>query len=145
MQSVAVINSCEDRLGAAAVACGSRPRRVIVLVLGIIVLSLADLIVTLAFLQANWMIEANPIAAYLIRSTQSAWVLAAFKCCTVGICASLLFRVRHHLAGELAAWFAVVILAGMSVMWYSYSTHFENSHDVLLVHANACEGVLGLP
>src|SRR5262249_40311360 len=119
-------------LAVPAVAPGAwcnRSRRVIVLIAGIIILSIGDLIVTLAFLQANWMIEANPIAAYLIRSTQSPWALAAFKMSTVAICVLVLYRLRHRAAGEVAAWVSVAILAIMSLMWRSYSTHFDGPND----------------
>jgi len=128
------------------VAWCNRSRRVIVLITGIIILSVADLAVTLEFLQAKWMIEANPIAAYLIRSTQSPWALAAFKMLTVGICVFLLYRLRHKAAGEAAAWLAVAILAIMSLMWHSYSTHFDGPDDILLVQSDVTQDMrLGLP
>ena len=124
----------------------SRPRRVTLLVAGIIVLSLADLIVTLAFLRANWMMEANPIAAYLIRTTQSPWALAAFKGLSVSVCVALLYRLRRHASGEIAAWCAVGILAIMSVMWHSYSTHFDDPQHMILAQVGASEDYrLGLP
>jgi hypothetical protein len=124
----------------------NRSRRVIVLAVGIIILSLADLAVTLAFLRANWMMEANPIAAYLIEETQSPWILAAFKAATVGICVGLLYRVRHHRCGEVAAWCAMLILTVMSVMWHSYSSHFEGPEDITLAQfTSGNEAVLGMP
>ncbi len=124
----------------------TRARRVTLLVAGIIVLSVADLIITLAFLRANWMMEANPIAAYLIKTTQSPWVLAAFKAASVGICVALLYRLRQHLAGEVAAWCAVGILAVMSVMWHSYSKQFDDQHHMILAQAPLADDYrLGLP
>jgi hypothetical protein len=123
-----------------------RSRRVMVLVAGIIILSVADFVVTLAFLRANWMMEANPIAAYLIEETQSPWILAAFKAVTVGVCVGLLYRVRHHRCGEVAAWCAMVILTIMSLMWHSYSSHFDGPEDIMLAQFNTSgEQVLGMP
>lgn len=124
-----------------------RARRVTVLVLGIIILSLADLVVTLAYLKANWMMEANPLAAYIIKSTQSPWALAAFKCCTVAVCAALLLRVRRFRSGEVAAWCGIVVLTVMSIMWHSYSRHFDDPEHLLMVQSSLAfdEDRLGLP
>ena len=116
-----------------------RARRVALLVAGIIVLSLADLLITIAFLRANSMMEANPIAAYLIRLTQSAWVLAAYKALTVLICVALIFKVRRHLAGEVAAWCALGILTVMAVMWGQYSQQFDDPQHLSLVQMMVAE------
>jgi len=102
-----------------------RARRVMVLLGGIIVLSLADLIVTVGHLRSIGMVEANPIAAYLIRVTQSPWVLAEFKCLTVIICVALLYRLRRRIEGEVGAWCAVVILAALALLRHTYSTELE--------------------
>jgi hypothetical protein len=123
-----------------------RARRVTLLVLGIIVLSLGDLAVTLAYLRANWMMEANPIAAYIIRTTQSPWALAAFKCCTVAICATLLYRMRHFRSGEVAAWCGMAVLTVMSIMWRSYADHLQDAEVFLAQTATTYQdGRLGLP
>lgn len=130
----------------AGCSLNNRSRRVTVLVLGVIILSVADLIITLAYLRAQLMMEANPIAAYLIESTHSAWALAGFKALTVGVCVAVLYRLRRYLAGELAAWLAVAILAGMSVIWHSYSTHFEGPGDLLLAQVDTVDDLrFGLP
>lgn len=50
-----------------------RSRRVIVLLAAIIVLSAADLAITLFHLKTMGMMEANPIARFLIEQTSSAW------------------------------------------------------------------------
>jgi len=118
-----------------------RPRRVVVLLVGIVVLSLADLIITLTHLTTVGMAEANPVARWVIQWTGSPVSLVLFKVATVGVCVVLLYRVRHHLQGEIAAWLALVILAGMSVMWFSYTAVYENPVDAtvaqeMLVHGN---------
>ena len=124
----------------------TRPRRVTVLLAGIAVLSLADLAVTIAYLQANSMMEANPLAAYVIRASQSVWVLVAFKLATVGICVGLLYRVRRHLCGEIASWCALAILMGISVMWHSYSNQIEGVEEIVLAQISMSdEELLGLP
>ena len=77
-------------------SAAGRPRRVSWLLAGVLLLSLIDLLLTIVHLRSVGMVEANPIAAFLIRSTQSVWVLSAYKLVTVGICLSLLYRLRRH-------------------------------------------------
>jgi hypothetical protein len=123
-----------------------RARRVYLLAVGIVLLSAADLSITLAFLRANWMMEANPIAAYLIETTRSPMVLTAYKFLTVFICVALLLKLRHYAAGEIAAWCAVGILTIMSVMWHHYSRHFDDQQHLILAQSNAGDEYrLGIP
>jgi uncharacterized membrane protein len=117
-------------MAADAAAITRRSHRVIVLLGGILVLSLADLFVTLAHLQSVGMLEANPIAAFLIRTTGSAWVLGLYKMTTVAVCIALLYRLRRYREGELAAWCAVTILAGLSLMWHAYSEELEHPDEL---------------
>ena len=109
-----------------------RSRRVILLIVGIIVLSLGDLLITLTCLTSTGMIEANPIAEFLIRQTGSIAVLIAYKTLTVAVCAGLLFRLRRHVEGEAAAWCAMLILAMASLHWYQYSREFDGLADIEL-------------
>ena len=125
-------NAGAGRVRAAAPA--DRARRVIVLLLGIVVLSFADFIVTLTHLRTIGMIEANPIAAWLIETTASPWMLAAYKVVTVAVCVGLLYHVRRHVAGELAAWTALAILAAMSVVWHQYTLQLEETDLVGLAN-----------
>ncbi len=126
--------------------CVGRSRRVMILLASIIILSLADLAITLAYLRANWMMEANPIAAYIIKSTQSAWVLTGYKCFTVGVCVVLLYRFRNACSGEIAAWLATGVLVALSIMWHQYAIQIENLGDMLLAHAMVIDDCrLGLP
>jgi hypothetical protein len=102
-----------------------RSRRVVVLLCAIVLLSIADLTVTLAYLRGTGMMEANPLAAFLIRWTQSSLSLVCFKLLTVGICVSLLYKLRRNVEGELAAWCGVAILVFMSVQWRQYAENVE--------------------
>ena len=104
---------------------GRRCRRVTVLLAAIVLLSIADLTITLAYLRGAGMIEANPVAAFLIRWTQSSWALVFFKLSTVGICVSLLYRLRRSVEGELAAWCGLAILIFMSVQWRQYADNVD--------------------
>ncbi len=111
---------------------GARGRRVMVLLGAIVILSLADLAVTLGHLQSIGMAEANPVAAYLIRVTDSPWALVAFKVLTVAVCVALLYRARRHWQGEVASWLALSILVGVSVLWHYYAEAWDDANQVRL-------------
>jgi uncharacterized membrane protein len=117
----------------------SRARRVIVLLAAVVVLSVADLLVTLVHLRTIGMMEANPVAAFLIRVTESPVSLICFKALTVFICVALLYRLRHHAEGEVAAWCAVVILVALAVMWHDYARRIESPGAVELVMSRDTE------
>ncbi len=109
-----------------------RSRRVGLLIVAIIVLSLADLLLTLACLRTTGLLEANPIAAFLIRETGSVAVLIAFKALSVGICTGLLYHLRRHVEGEAAAWCAVIILVLLCFQWSAYTSWLPTAEDVQL-------------
>lgn len=104
---------------------------------GVVVLSLADLLVTLLHLGSHGMMEANPIAAWIIGHTGSVWLLAAFKAGTVAVCVGLLYRVRRHVEGEVASWCAIVILAIVSFHWYQYTRETDGLMDLELARQGA--------
>lgn len=110
----------------------SRPRRVIFLLLGVVVLSLADLAITLAHLNSTGMAEANPIARSVISLTGSPASLVCFKLLSVLVCVALLYKVRRTLQGEIASWGALAILSIMSYMWFSYAKQYENPIELQL-------------
>jgi hypothetical protein len=125
MRTTAVCRTIESR----------RASRVTVLLLGIIVLSIADLAVTLAYLQTTGMLEANPIAEYLIRTTDSSWALGIYKMTTVAIAVTVLWYLRRRLEGEVASWCGISILVGVSFLWHGYAVEFENPEDVMLARS----------
>ncbi len=100
-----------------------RTGRVLWLLAGITVLSLADLLLTLTYMMSVGMNEGNPIAAWIVTATQSPWALAMYKLVTVTICVGLLYRVRHQRVGELAAWCSLLILVALSVWWNQYARY----------------------
>ena len=89
--------------------------------MGVILLSIGDLLITVTYLRSTGMMEANPIAETIIRVTGSVAALAAYKALTVGICVSLLYRLRRLVEGEVAAWCAVAILALLAIQWHNYA------------------------
>jgi hypothetical protein len=112
-----------------------RPRRVVILLLGVVVLSVADLLITLAHLRATGMAEANPVARFVIGLTGSPISLACFKALSVFICVGLLYKVRKTVQGEIASWCALLILSCISMMWFRYAHQYENPVDVQLAQS----------
>ena len=114
-----------------------RSRRVVLLIVGIVVLSIGDLGITLLHLKSCGMMEANQVAAWIIAQTGSGTALTAYKALTVAICAGLLFRLRRHAEGEFGAWCALLIMAAVSFQWYQYSREIDIIVDVELARQGA--------
>jgi len=110
----------------------ARSRRVIILLVSIVLLSLADLLITVTNLHTVGMIEANPIAHFIVETTRSATALASYKLITVLVCITLLYRLRHCIQSEVAAWVCVVILSLLAGYWGIYSTSAHDPANLLL-------------
>jgi hypothetical protein len=118
----------------------ARARRVTLLLLGVVVLSLGDLMLTVECMSTLGMMEANPIAAYLARSTDSAWALSAYKLLTVGVCVGLLYRLRHYRSSEVAAWCAATLLGALTLSWSAYAGCLDLSDLHVLRSTDAISG-----
>lgn len=112
----------------------ARSRRVVILLISIVLLSLADLVITIINLRTVGMIEANPIAHYILLTTQSATALASYKLITVLVCITLLYRLRHSIQCEVAAWFCVAILSLLAGYWGIYSNRAHDPTNLWLRH-----------
>ena len=120
MQTAISFNTIRVRVGFSREKL-CRSSRVLLLLGCILILSAADLLLTVIHLQHFGLAEANPIVIFLVQSFQSLWVLAAFKLATVTLCLGFLFRARHHVAGEYGAWVATIILTIVLLVWQDYS------------------------
>jgi len=100
-----------------------RSERVTWLLSGVIILSLADLFLTISYLTSVGMSEGNPIALWLLQTTNSVWPLVLYKALTVAICVTLLYRTRRKRQSELASWCAMLILVTLSIWWNQYSRY----------------------
>ncbi len=114
-----------------------RSQRVIWLLGGVVALSLADLFLTVTYLTTVGMSEGNPIAVWLLSTTNSIWPLALYKLATVAICVSLLYANRFKRQSELASWCALSILVALSIWWNQYSQYqpylpFADDHIVFV-------------
>ncbi len=98
-----------------------RALRVWLLVATIIVLSFADLYMTLAHLGSAGMGEANPLARMVI-SYQSPALLSLWKCACVGLAALILILARFRRSGEVACWTCCCVLTALTIHWFNYSS-----------------------
>lgn len=112
----------------------SRAARVSVLVGVIVVLSLADLYLTLLYLRSVGMGEANPLA-HLIMTYCSVEALAAWKILTVVLASTILVKLRKVRSAEIGAWTCAIGLCVLTVHWYRYSR--EVSQLTPVIHAMA--------
>lgn len=85
-------------------------------------LSLADLVMTLMHLGAAGLAEGNPIARQ-VMTYGSPGVLAAWKLATVSLGVGLLYCARRRLIGELAAVFCCLVLVWLMGRWVHYNAH----------------------
>jgi hypothetical protein len=98
-----------------------RAIRVWLLVATIIVLSVADLYMTLAHLRSAGMGEVNPLARVVI-SYQSPLILSLWKCACVGLAALILILARFRRSGEVACWTCCCLLTALTIHWFNYAT-----------------------
>lgn len=103
-----------------------RIRRMHVLLIGIVILSVLDLLLTLDHLRTNGLLEANPLVVTLVEATQSVWVLVLYKLASVSICVGVLFAIRRHRSGEIGAWFGLTVLVGLTALWSVYEREVED-------------------
>lgn len=86
----------------------------------ILLVSLADLWLTLHYLRGPGMSEGNPIARWVI-SGGSPWSLAIFK---LGLCAftsGILWVYRRRRSAEIAAWVGCLVMGWLCFQWHAYT------------------------
>lgn len=97
-----------------------RTCRVIALIFTIVLLSLADLYITLIYLHSGGMGEANPVARW-IMGHGSPTLLAVWKLATVLLAGVILYKTRRTRTAEIGAWVCVVLLTWLTIRWVRYS------------------------
>jgi hypothetical protein len=108
----------------AAIVSGPRHRtaRLAGLIAGIVLLSFADLYMTLVHLKSIGMAEANPLARS-VMAYNSASGLVAWKFCTVGLAVAILIYARKRRSAEFAALFCCGVLLWLTIRWANYNNH----------------------
>ena len=97
-----------------------RSVRVGALIVGILVLSAADLYMTLLHLSVGGLLESNPIAR-AVMSHSAASTIALWKIGTVLFSCGVMWWARERRLGELAAWCCLAVLAALTVRWMVYA------------------------
>lgn len=97
-----------------------RAMRVWMLMLAIVLMSVADLYMTLAHLNSVGMGEANPIARWVI-SYGSPWLLVVWKFGCIGLACLIFTIARYRRSSEIACWACIGILTALILHWMSYS------------------------
>jgi hypothetical protein len=94
-----------------------RPLRVALLLALLIMLNGFDLGFSLLADRYDRLIEMNPVAASFVLYDQ--WLpLAAYKLALVTVGVGILWRLRHRLLAECAAWAMVLAYVGVALRWH---------------------------
>ena len=104
-----------------SIAGRHRARRVGLLLIATVLLSIGDLYATLTHLNSIGMVEVNPIAAHLMR-TGSVAGLVLFKLGTLGLAVGLILHARYHRSAEVGAWILTLIMTLLMLHWQHYQT-----------------------
>ncbi len=107
-----------------------RSCRVIALLLAITLMSLGDLYMTLAYLHAGGMGEANPLARWVMLHG-SASMLICWKLLTVTVACAILFYARRTRSAEIAAWMCCLVLTWLTIHWHTYASEIDRMTPAL--------------
>lgn len=102
-----------------------RTARIVGLLAGILLLSLADLYMTLLYLKSFGMAEVNPFARAIIEHNSPAGLIL-WKLCTVSLAIGILFYARRRATAEFAALFCCGVLLWLTLRWASYNTQVSD-------------------
>lgn len=103
------------------------------MLLTVVLLSLADLYLTVTFLMQGGFPEANPLARAIMQ-TNSVALLTAWKLGTVGITVSILYAIRRTKSAELGAMVCCAVLGWLTVQWLQYVQEDSIASGMLLDH-----------
>lgn len=102
-----------------------RPRRVVLLIIAIVLMGLADLLLTLTYMRGVGMIEANPIARYMLSIGRERQLIL-YKLASLGLCCGTLYLIRRHRKAEVCAWVCSAIMVVLSIHWTRYNVAMES-------------------
>lgn len=103
-----------------AEALASRPLRVVALTAVSILLSLADLAMTLEHMLGVGLLEQNPLARSL-ANWGDAYALIGLKVASVAVFVSIAIGLRKRVQGEILAWIVAAMLIGLMLQWTGYN------------------------
>jgi len=112
-----------------------RPRRVVALLAGVVMLSLGDLYMTLVHLLNFGMLEGNPVARAIMEHGSPA-ALVIWKLVTVGFAVAVLFWARKRWLAEAGALFCCCVLTWLTFHWVGYSEQISQiTHELHVLAA----------
>lgn len=98
----------------------ARSRRIVLLIVALILMSLADLICTLTYLTSYGMAEVNPIARQMI-DIGGTRQLILYKALTMTVSCGCIYFVRARRGAEIGAWVCVAMLFALMLHWLQYN------------------------
>lgn len=117
-------------------ALRQRSVRVIALVVAVAAMSLADLYLTITYLQGVGMGEGNPIARFIMHYN-CPWLLSVWKLFLLGTTCSILFAARRARSGEVAAWVCCAVMVWLTGQWRQYAERVPELTPSVLQLASA--------
>lgn len=100
--------------------CTQRDLRFLGYSLAIVLMSVADLKMTLFYVTSVGMTEVNPIARFLMVYG-GVCSIVLWKAATVACGVFILWRIRRHRVAEVGAWICCAVLAALCVHWFRYN------------------------
>lgn len=111
-------------------------RRLALLICAIILMGITDLLCTLSYLTSVGLIEANPIARWVINNLGMAGLIT-FKAATMLFTCGALYIIRRHRAAERCAWICAVVLLLLMLHWVRFNQAIPTmSQEMILLALN---------
>lgn len=107
-----------------------RVTRVYALLAMIVLMSIADLAMTLTYTTSVGMVEVNPLAR-LIMQHGSAWSIVVWKFTTVSLAVWILFNLARLRIAEIASWLCALMLAWLMATWWVYTSEAHTLASVI--------------
>lgn len=106
--------------GLPALRLRRRSVRVLCSTTAIVLMSLADLWITLVYVGSVGMGEGNPIARYVMQHWSQNGLIA-WKCASISLAALVFVRYRQRRVTEIASWFCCGVLVWLLLRWIGYA------------------------
>lgn len=104
--------------------CEYRPFRIAALLTTVLLMSAADLYLTLLYLTTIGFAEANPFARFVMEMG-SPGLLAGWKIASLVPITLVAWKLRTRRLGEVAAWVSVLVMTVVTLHWYEYAAQTE--------------------
>jgi hypothetical protein len=124
------LGASRTALGTAENALRQRSVRVFAVVIAVAAMSVADLYLTITYLQGVGMNEGNPLARF-IMSFNCPWLLGAWKLFLLGTTCSILLVARRTRFAEVAAWLCCAVMIWLTGQWRQYAEKIPSLTPVI--------------